>query len=317
MRIEQILSRIAHNWPAKAMSIAAAALLFLFHRIGTLEERFFSVPIEIIVDENYAPANPYPRTAKVSIRGERDTVFRILEDDIELYADFSQHHAEGIFKEPVQYYKKGNALESSYFEMSIEPLEIVLNLEDKAFKTITVEETIVGFPEKGYELGQYFIEPNTVVVEGPVSHIRAIVSIPTDPIDITGKTGKIDILVPLDLTDPYLKIKDNETVRFSGTIQETKITRTYDPVDIILFDLPENSRILSNLPQGVVKIQGAVLLIDKLGTDDIILTGDCSSIKKSGTYEIPVTPILPDGIIVLTYSPEKISVTLQIEEKTQ
>ena len=59
MRVERIFARMVHNWPVKAMSIAAAALLFLFHRISTLEERYFSVPIEILVDENLAPANPH------------------------------------------------------------------------------------------------------------------------------------------------------------------------------------------------------------------------------------------------------------------
>ena len=295
------------------MSLAAAALLFLFHRISTLEERYFSVPIEILVNEKLAPANPYPKTARITIRGERDTVFRIIEDDIEIYADFSIHDTEGIYKEPVQYYKKGTALEANFFELAIEPLEITLNLEQKVTKNVAVKERITGYPEKGYELGQYFLEPKEVKIEGPRSHMTDISEVYTEPINIDGAKQNIDVLIPIVISDPYIKATEHDMVRFSGIIQETKITRSYDPVHIVLFDLPENAKLLTALPSGEIKAQGALLRIDKLTLDDIILTADCSSITSSGTYRLPVSANVPEGVIVLSYSPESISIQVEFE----
>ncbi|MBN2510313.1 MAG: hypothetical protein JXB03_08555 [Spirochaetales bacterium] len=313
MRLDRLLQRMVHNWPVKAMSLAAAALLFLFHRISTLEERYFSVPIEILVDDALAPATPFPRTARITVRGERGSVFRIIEDDIEVYADFSIHTAEGIFKEPVQYYKKGSALEADFFELTIDPLELTLNLERKLSKTVPVKERLTGYPEKGYELGQYFIEPKEIVIEGPRSHMDGITEVWTEEIDINGAAGNIDMLVSLDLDNSYISSTEHQMVRFSGFVQETRITRTYDPVPIVLFDVPENVSIRSTLPSGEIKAQGPLLRIDELTSNDVILTADCSGITDSGTYSIPVLANVPDGIIVLSYNPTSIEIQVQTE----
>ena len=58
MNPRQLLERIAHNWPVKVLSVALAVLLFLFYRISSLEERFFSVPLDLRINENLVPAGP-------------------------------------------------------------------------------------------------------------------------------------------------------------------------------------------------------------------------------------------------------------------
>ena len=88
-------------------------------------------------------------------------------------------------------------------------------------------------------------------------------------------------------------------------------------MNLILFDLPENARILSEIPSGQVKAQGTLLLIDELRQDDIILSGDGSGIDSSGTHTIPLVPTTPEGIIVLSFSPTEIPVTVEIEGDLQ
>ena len=82
---------LERNWPAKIISVVAAIMLFLFYRATSLEERFFSVPLNVIVNESYAVASEVPKSVKVTLRGSEENIFLILEDDIEVYADFSVH----------------------------------------------------------------------------------------------------------------------------------------------------------------------------------------------------------------------------------
>ena len=60
MILRNLFERAAHNWPVKVLSVALAILLFLFYRISTLEERFFSVPLELRIDDEYTPASTLP-----------------------------------------------------------------------------------------------------------------------------------------------------------------------------------------------------------------------------------------------------------------
>ena len=46
MNTRKFVDGILSDWPAKIISLAAAALLFLFYRVNTMDERFFSEPLE-------------------------------------------------------------------------------------------------------------------------------------------------------------------------------------------------------------------------------------------------------------------------------
>jgi hypothetical protein len=70
----EFFARLLDNWPIKVLSIAAAILLFLFHRMGMLEERFFSVPLEVQVNEQLIPAETYPQTVRVTLRGRSEEI---------------------------------------------------------------------------------------------------------------------------------------------------------------------------------------------------------------------------------------------------
>ena len=62
--------KLIHNWPIKILAVAAALVLFLLNRISNLEERFFSVPVTLLVNEQYMPAAPYPHVVRVTLRGD-------------------------------------------------------------------------------------------------------------------------------------------------------------------------------------------------------------------------------------------------------
>jgi hypothetical protein len=57
----KILAGIAENWLAKVLSIALAIILFAFHRMGSLEDRFFSVPLNVELSSTLTPASSYTR----------------------------------------------------------------------------------------------------------------------------------------------------------------------------------------------------------------------------------------------------------------
>src|SRR5208283_584422 len=67
--------------PVKVICLAAAVILLFFHRVTTLTERFFSVPLNVSTPAGLAVASAFPRTVRITLRGAGDAIFPILEED--------------------------------------------------------------------------------------------------------------------------------------------------------------------------------------------------------------------------------------------
>lgn len=315
MNLRHLLERTAHNWPVKVLSVALAVLLFLFYRISTLEERFFSVPLEIRVDDDFIPASTYPRNARVTVRGERDSVFNILEDDIQVFADFTSHKREGIFKAPVEYHKQGSALSVDYLEISVEPVELRLELEEKLAKEVNVVPNIVGYPARGFELVQFFLAPEQVEIVGPRSRVENLRSVVTEPIDLTNLRQSLTMQAEIDSPDALIRFPEGRMVEFRGIIQETKLIRSFDGIDLILIDLGPGYTIASDLPKGSVKVQGSQVFLEDTEPQDFSLLIDCSVVASPGVYRLPVQVESPREVLILQYEPQEITITVEPREE--
>ena len=301
---------IERNWPAKIISLVAAVILFLFYRATNLEERFFSVPLNLILNESYAVTSTVPSSVKVSLRGAEESIFLILEDDIEVYADFSEHSSEGQFRAPVKFRKTGSAKNIEELEIRLDPPEIILELERKISKSVKIEPLLKGFPQKGYELDQYILSTEVALVEGPASHVEQLEYIQTDEIDIEGRNEDFYVRTRLDIQDPYLSFPSGDTVGFQGVITETVILKTFEDIGLIYIDLPPELTIAGQEIMGSIRVQGKQLLLESTASNDFALTADCGDITGPGEYSIEISPIVPAGVAVLRYSPDQMNVSV-------
>jgi YbbR domain-containing protein len=309
LRTRSLLERLFAHWPAKILSIAAAIVLFLFNRVGTLDERFFSVPLRVLHAPNYVPAAPYPRSVRVRVRGPEEEIW-ISEDAIEAVADFTEHDREGVFREPVEIQTQGNALDAS-LEIQIEPLEVTVQLEEKITKSLEVFPTLTGFPAQGYELTQYFLSPSSVEVEGPRSKVQNLRVVHTEEVDLTGRKESFTIRVRLVQPDPFVSFLGGDVVEFRGMIQESIVVKTFEDVDVVAFDLAAGLEIVGQLPTGTVRVQGTQAQLEALRPGQIRLLVDCSDITSRGRYSIPARPDVPRGILVLDFEPLDVSIDVE------
>ena len=151
---------IEQNWPAKIISVAAAVILFLFYR-GDKPGRnvFFRFRFRSILMKVMRYLLPYRRALRSALRGSEENIYLILEDDIEVYADFTVHSSEGQFRAPVQFIKTGSARNIKELEIRLDPAEITLELERKIGPVPSrFHPLLTGYPEKGYELESVYPE---------------------------------------------------------------------------------------------------------------------------------------------------------------
>ena len=302
---------IERNWPAKVLSVVAAIILFLFYQATSLEERFFSVPLELIINESYAVSSSVPSSVRVSLRGSEENIFMILENDIEVYADFSTHSSEGLFRAPVKFRRAGAAEDIEQLEIRIEPAELTLELERKISKQVKIQPQLIGYPEKGWELDQFLLSMEETVVEGPKSHVESLEFIPTEEINLDGRNSDFYLRTRYKVNDPYLTFPSGDSVGFQGIVKETVILKTFEEVGMIYIDLPPELYIAGTEITGSIKVQGKQILLESTASADFSIIADCGGITSPGRYTVPVSPIIPAGLFVLKYTPDEIIIDVK------
>lgn len=310
MKLKELPGKFLANWPAKIMSLAAAIFLFLFYTVNSLEERHFTVPLHLSLADGYVVSGSFPSSVRMTLRGNGETVYRILEEDIYAFADFSSHKSEGLFRASVDFQRRGNTTDSGSLEITVEPREITLEIEKLVRKTVEVFPNMTGYPAKGYELAQYFVTPGSIQVEGPRSHLDNLSTVITEDIDLTGRTNDFSQKVGLNNKDSFLVFPGGTSVEFLGIIRETVILKTFEDVGMVLLDLSDRF-VLAEPPEGgTIKIQGPQLTLEGLTQEDLFLSLDCSAVQSPGSHRVEARPEVPPGVNVLDWTPESLLITV-------
>ena len=217
----KLLARATEKWPAKVLSVAAALILLVFHRMSTLESRFFSAPLRLETGGEFIPASSFNRTVRVTLRGDANSIFPIQEDDIEAYIDLKKVQAEGWQRLPVQIRKTSTALGVEPLEISVDPLEISLRLERKISRNIPITPVFQGAVAGGFELVSQSLSPAHINAEGPRGALESLSEFRTDYIDLHGRDGDFTVTVPILNHEPLIVIRGNGTAEFRGLVRRS------------------------------------------------------------------------------------------------
>lgn len=315
MASSDTLRRLLDNWPAKIIALGIAIVIVLFNDLANVTERHFSVPLELRLADNVVPGAEYTSRVRVRLRGDEAQIFEVLEEDIVAYADFTDHTTEGVFRAPVDIERTGTALDLDALEVSVEPVDVTVTLEEKLIRSLEVVPNLTGFPPPGYELSDYRVSPTTVDVEGPRSRVGELTQILTEEISLTGRTDDFSERVRLSRPDPLVDFPGGSIVDFRALVVETVIQTTFSDLEIAVVDLDEDLAIATQVSTGAIRVQGKQLDVESVPRDRIGLFVDAGSIGRPGTYALPVRPQIPGGVLVLGIEPARIEIT--VEEATQ
>jgi YbbR domain-containing protein len=310
---KKILARIAEKWPAKVLSVVVAIFLFTFHRMGELQERLFSLPLRIDLHSNLTPGSSYPRNVRVSLRGDADSLYLVTEDDFEAYVDFSAYSEPGTYKAPVRIQKKGASAEMETLEISSDPMELSLELDTKISKYVPLTPNFQGYLESGYEMVSYILEPNQVVIDGPMKLLVNISELATEAIDLNSRNADFSSRLRIMNPNPLLIIRGDGMTEFSGFIRELIMIKSFDDLPIETSGLDENLEAVLNPPAASVRLHGVQELLDSPEAAPV-LSVDCSSIDEPGTYTLPLVVTAAAELTVDRLEPETIEILVTLKE---
>ena len=308
MTWRRLLRILLADLPVKVICVSAAVILLLFHRVTTLTERFFSVPLDVATPAGLAVASAFPTTVRITLRGAEEAIFPVLEEDVGAGVDLQAHHSAGVYRAEVKVTRKGTAASIEPLEIRVDPQEITFTLEPLTEKRVSVTPDLRGAPAYGYELVQTSVNPQNVVVRGARSRVQSIASVPTEEIDLTGRTGSFASRVRLLLPTTLVRLAGDAAADFHATIQEAVVSRIFTDVGMVAQDLSPHLAFRTDLPGGTVEVQGTQLTVDGVKPDQVSLTVDASAIHRTGEYLLHPRPQAGSGVTILDWSPRDVTV---------
>lgn len=292
------------------LSVALAIVLFIFHRMSILEERFFSVPLIIETNGEMIPASSYPRMVRVTLRGDANSIFPIVEEDVEAYLVLDRYTEPGTYRTSVEVRKKGTALGVNPLEIGVDPLEISVELDQKTSKSVSLIPRYEGYVESGYELVSYTLEPTQVVIEGPAKLVSGISELATEYVELDGRNADFSATVHILNRDPLIVVRGNGATEFRASIREAIVIRTIDELLIEVIGLNDSLAAEPRVLRGSIRLEGSQKELDAYIPGEAVLALDCSGITKAGEYTLPVQTNIPFQFTLTRNEPTEVRVSI-------
>ncbi len=180
-------------------------------------------------------------------------------------------------------------------------LEISVEVLDT--KSVGLELSTSGEPKSGYEVASITAEPTEIIVAGKKEDLELIdnIIIPGEAIDVTGKSGKLEMAI--DITDyipENISMYDENSSTIAVTVQIDELgTKSLDiPVQSIVVNNNPSDLTLSydNVTTVMVTFSGLDYYLDSLTSSDVQLSIDLKDYDQAGTYSVPVTISTTAGV---------------------
>jgi hypothetical protein len=307
-----IARRLVSNWPAKVLSLAAALLLFFFYRLNRLEDRYISVPLAVSLGDEFLPSSQYPRSVRVTLRGEPNALFSIQEDDVRASLDLSGYRAEGQYRAPVQVERRGTALGVDPLEIMTDPAEVPVSMEKRSTRVVPVTPSFQGFLEPGYELLSFDINPSEIEVSGPASAVARVSDVQTDSIELAGRNADFTVKARVINKESLVSISGPDIVEFRAVVQRSLAIKSFEGIAIEGEGLAGGLALAAPLPTGSLRVRSSTTDITGFSPAQGILFVDLSDFRKAGAYQAKVQSRAPDGFTIERFEPQAIQVTIVV-----
>jgi len=310
MQPNKFFARAVDNWPAKVLSLGMAIVLFIIYRMSILETRFFFAPIAIENLSAMMPSSHYPRMIRISLRGEANDLYSVLENDIETFVDMEGIDAPGTYIIPVQWRKKGTALEVEPLQITVEPIEITFSLDYKISKFVALRASFLGQVEAGYNMTSFSLNPAQVIVEGPATLMGSISEIDTELIDLAGRTEDFTVPTAILQREPLILIRGSGITEFTGSISQIIPVRNIFNVPIVITGLKDGFTGELEIKTGSIHLEGDNPdAMEVFEPPPDFLRVDCSGISEGGIYVLRVMTSTAEGVR-LRAEPQEVKITI-------
>jgi YbbR domain-containing protein len=209
-----------HNAGLKAISLAAAILLWMAVAREPIAEVAVNVPIEFVnMPENLEISSQTIPQAQVRVRGPARVVRDVSQAGVHAVIDLT-----GARPGP-RTFELGPARIQAPRDvqvMQVIPTRIQFELDTRATRQVEVRPRVVGKFASGIQIARVTADPAVVTIVGPESRVNAVEAATTDPVDATGVVGRQTFTSHVYVTDPLVRVLHTEPIHVTVITEKTQ-----------------------------------------------------------------------------------------------
>lgn len=306
-----ILYRIfRENFGIKLISILASLALFAAVRGSGDAQRTVSVEVQTVpppASSHRILLTPIPDTVRVTLRGRAALLNRLSREPLAPVQVDLRDTTRRFYALDVDAF----TLPPGVSATQIVPASIDLEWAERAEKRVPVLALFSGRAPDGFEVRRPArTEPSTVLVSGPVSEVRRIQQLQTEPIDVSSfATGVHSLQVPLERVRGHLSYSDDAQVLVHVDIVPESEERVVRHIAVAPLGAGPHVDIRPARVDFVVR--GPLAVVRALDVDQLLATVDVDGIAGgSGATLRPVQVRgLPESVEVVRVNPAEVLVT--------
>jgi YbbR domain-containing protein len=285
--------------------VALILAIFLWYSITKTErdaERVIEVPVSLRrIPDGLTVVNPPLKAVSVTLRGPR-TILDNVDDRRGRLQIGLANLALGDNRIDLSGTMLNPELPRSLKVVRFDPPSLTLHADRRTMRRVPVKPDLAGSPALGYTVAESTVTPEVVEVTGPARLIDDLKQVRTEPIDLRGANETVQRSMLLERIDPAVTFVP-DAVRVSVRLEENVAVREFSKVPIAL---PEG--VTHVQPSAIdLSIRGPQRLLHNLKLDPEAVHLDVSGLPP-GTHTIAVQVTLPEGLLVVSHSPEKVRV---------
>ncbi|MFI3171386.1 MAG: CdaR family protein [Eubacteriales bacterium] len=250
----------------------------------------------------YALGNMVADPETITITGPGSIIETIVR--VEAQVDISSITEDSILQGTLICYDQNNlAIDQTLLTLNLGTNEYVeVSVEVLESKTVPLILDTSGNPESGYQVASVKAEPSEITIVATEEELELVsyVSIPGSAIDISGQSGKVELVVDVSEYLPEdIQLYDVNNNMIAVTVQ-------IDAQGTKSIEIPVQSIAVNNNPSDMyfeyVDISDLMLtftgieeIVSGLDTTDVRASIDLQSYTEEGEYTVPVTVETIDG----------------------
>lgn len=296
------------NLGLKAMAVALATLLWLIVAGDQLGDRTMRVPLEFRnVPPNLEIVGDPPTAVDVRLRGSSALLGRLEPRELVAVLDLGSARPGSRM-----FHLRNDEVRAPYgVEVAqVVPGTIALEMEKSARRTLPIVPAVDGQPAPGFVLGRATADPQTVEVAGPESHLRRLTGATTEPVDVSGATGRVSDQVTVGVADSAVRLVKALTARVTVEIVPAPRERAISGVPVRYRNLASGLKAQVKPVLTSVTVRGGRDPIEALRAGEIEAFIDLAGLG-AGRYNLRVQVDPSQRFGVTAIDPAVVDVTIK------
>lgn len=197
-------------------------------------------------------------------------------------------------------------------EVSISPDLVTVNVSiDARGKRVAVLTQLEGNPANGYEVVDRTINPATVLVDGPDELVDPLISVSTEPIDISGASATLTRRVAIVGLPAGVHVIDpsDQSVDVVIQIRQVGVRQPLPAQSITVVGLRDGLAAEISPDAVAVTVVAPESMLGGLTTNDLTVQINVSELEP-GTYTLEPVVALPPGVTWVSSDPATVTVRI-------